>query len=202
MLLTVEDVTAWVPQAAADTALIEGAIEQATALANGYCRRRLDQADYDERYDVQPGEADLLLRQHPVSAVAAVHLDPDGTNELLTIITDFTVDYQAGVLTRGASGWSIAGYEAKTDVAGWWPSGDQIVRVEYTAGYTPEDLADPDLAGLKVAFLELVGWRLSYRGGAGVSNESADGINTTREPLVRGIPESIAGLLERYVRVA
>jgi hypothetical protein len=196
MLLTVEDVTAWVPQASGDTALIESAIEQATALASGYCRRVLEQADRDERYDVEAGQTLLQLRQYPVTEVAAVYLDPDDTNELLSEIDDYLVDGSAGVLTRLNTTWPVQ----TPGIEGHWPPGSAIVRVQYTAGYTPEDLSD-EQGDLKVALLELVGWRLGWRGGAGVGQQALDGVSTTREPLVRGIPESTAGMLERYVRI-
>lgn len=184
-LLTAQDVTAWVPQAAANEDLIESAIEQAEGLANGYCRRRLEEADHDERYDVQRGETDLLLRQWPVSKVTAVTVDPDNTATELTETTDFLVEEDAGILVR---------------TSGYWEAGRRWIRVQYTAGYTAEDLNSPELMDQKVALLELVAWRMGFRGGAGVTTESMDGVTTTREATVRGIPAAIAGMLERFER--
>jgi hypothetical protein len=196
-LLTVDDVTAWVPQAAANEDLLEEAIRLATNRANYFTRRRLDRATYDERYDVEPGQSELNLRQYPVSEVAAVYVDPDDTNELLSEVDDYLVDEEAGVLTRVGTDWPVLG----TGVRAHWASGPAIVRVQYTAGYAPETLNSTETgADLKEALLQIVAWVLSNRGAGGLQQQSADGVTVVREEMVRGLPKSLAGLLEDHAR--
>jgi|GEM_PF-5796588 hypothetical protein len=184
MLLTVNDVTAWVPQAAANEDLVEEAIRLATARANSFTRRRLDQASHDEHYDVEVHDRELALRQYPITEVTAVTEDPDGAALLLSEVDDYQIDAQAGLLLR---------------VGGTWPLGRRAIHVQYIAGYAPETLNSTEKgADLKEALLQIVAWVLSNRGAGGLQQQSADGVTVVREEMVRGLPKSLAGLLEDH----
>jgi hypothetical protein len=73
----------------------------------------------DREFHVATGSRKLVLPRWPVTDVDTVTLLAD--DEVLTEGAD--ADYtwsQAGIVTR---------------VGGWWPSGDQVVEVVYTAGF-------------------------------------------------------------------
>jgi len=180
-LLTTEDVTAWVPQDAGAEGLTADAIAQAEGLANGACDRTLESASYDEYISSPTGTVDLNLREYPVTAVEAVTESPRDGGSALTENTDYYVNEAAGIITRVGSAWA---------------GGRESVRAQYTAGYTSATM--PPM--LKTALLQLVAWRLEFRGAAGTTNESQDGYSRAIEPLTLGVPNSIYTMLKQFRR--
>lgn len=81
----------------------------------------LDGPGPDDRWwEVGLGCRKLVLPRWPVTAVASVTLTKDDT-ELAQGTEGYTWS-RAGILTRSG---------------GWWPVGDQVVEVTYTAGHNP-----------------------------------------------------------------
>jgi hypothetical protein len=74
-------------------------------------------ADDDHPYRTGTGVRRLILPRWPVTAITAVTILDD--DQALAEGPDYTWS-QAGMLTRRG---------------GWWPSGDQVVEVTYTAGF-------------------------------------------------------------------
>lgn len=190
-IITEPIVRSWLPQAASSDAVspaaIALAITQAQNRADRFVGYALASAARDEYHDIESGEAQILLRAYPVTVVTQVD-ENTGTAKVPTWTertedTDFRVDYETGIATR---------------LGTTWKSGRRAVRAQYTAGWTITTL---QTTGPFDALLELTGWILSSRGDTGTTTDSVDGHSRTKEPLVRGVPASIASMLEPYRRI-
>lgn len=180
-LLTRDDVEEWVPQASGNETRITAAIARAEALAAQYCgRTAFLSASFDEFYSAQPGQRVIQLLNYPVTAYSSItEQAQETTPTTLTAASDYDSDDVGGMLWRRGAPWA---------------QGFKQVRVQYTAGYSTSTLPED----LKHGMLELVGWILDRRGDRGIAANSVDGASETREKLVRGVPESIAGYLRDY----
>lgn len=76
--------------------------------------------DDDREYHVATRSRRLVLPRWPVTAVAEVRLTRDDEVLVHGADADYTWS-QAGILTRCGE---------------WWPAGDQVIEVTYTAGFT------------------------------------------------------------------
>jgi len=186
-LLAESDVLEWVPQAKGNIALAVSAARQAQALADAYVGYALESAERETMFDVDAGTAQLVLPAFPVTVIAEI-AENAGTVTVpvyaaLAEDTEFAANARSGVLTR---------------LGRTWKAGRRAVRAQYTAGWTEQTVQTETLY---TALLELTGWRLGYRGDAGTTQDSTDGYTRTKEQLKRGVPQSIATMLEPYRRL-
>ncbi len=114
---TVADVAAKLQiEIADDNAAALAAVDEATALIQGYCRQTIEQVTDDEiTFDVGERQTKIFLPELPVTEVSAVVED----DEALTAETDYKLGLY-GVLHR---------------VNGYWKAGVQTVTVTYTHGH-------------------------------------------------------------------
>lgn len=146
----------------------------------GFCKRQFEASDYTEFYS-GPGTPDLVLHNRPVSAVASVWVDPQGfygqrsgsfgPTTLLVPGVDFclkidakdgTQNSNSGLLTRLGSSivGDFMGFFAEfrrgtltTRLPPVWARGIGNIKVQYTAGYTDENMP----ADLITSVVSLVG---------------------------------------------
>lgn len=176
-LLLPADCEFWVPQAVGvPEHVLSDAIARAQALAEAYTGRKLELSAFVAQLDVAPHTKRLVTGQWPLVV--------DSTHTLTVVPeADYVVDAATGCLDC---------------IDGYWPSGPRAVTVTGHAGYTAETVP----ADLKDTLLEIVAWRLGNRGGAGVQSESVDGYSMNLEPIVHGLPESLAKRLDAHRRLS
>ncbi len=177
-LVTAAEVKLWVPQAVGNDDRIPDAIVQAHGLAEHYCRRWLELADRAETLSPPAGADSVALRGYPVVSVASVELAPLSSSPEPLAADQYLVDQEAGLVH----------FPFRV------PGGPLSVRVTYRGGYTAET-APP---ALRRALFQLVAWLLETRGDVGFTQTAMDGVSLTREPLVDGVPESIARALDAF----
>jgi hypothetical protein len=177
-LLTVDDCLRRVPTATnADVqARLQGIIDSAESMVKHACGYALALTAYTEVHDIGRDQDTVVLAAAPV-VIDSTHTFTlqTGTTSLTTWTrnTDYAVYTDTGIVVY------LDG--------GVFEEGLRNMTVTYSAGYSATTFPDH----LKEALLDLVGWRLERTGGAGMLTESMDGYSFTREPLVKGIPESI-----------
>lgn len=116
------------------------AVNMATQLVQTACEQTLTYGTVTETYD-GTGTDSLLLRQVPVNNAGTVSVNG-------TAITDYRVDTQRGMLTRGtAFPGTWTNYDYWPGIT-WWPEGRQNVTVTYEYGYStiPDDIRMVTLA--------------------------------------------------------
>lgn len=187
-LLLPADCEFWVPQATGVSDRdLTAAIARVQALADTYTGRTLELTAFTAYLDIASFTRQIAVGQWPLvvdlTHALTVTENPDDTSPTVWPSTDYVVDASAGCLTCADGDY--------------WPTGVRVISVAGYAGYTtttlPEDLKD--------TLLEIVAWRLANRGGAGVQSESVDGYSMTLEPIVRGLPQSLARRLDPHRRL-
>jgi hypothetical protein len=164
--------------ASTETALAEELINQASALAETWTKRKLKSRSHTEIRDGN-GRKELILKQWPVTALTSVHIDAARTFAASTEVTaNCYYDGEAGELY----------YE------GGFGTARRSVQIVYTAGYTdvPNDL--------KEATIELVSWlwhRQRSNNAAIRVERGMDGV-TTEHAI--SIPMHARQVLESYRR--
>jgi len=181
-LISTEELLLWLPQATGNETLLEDALARAQGLAKGYCGHELEATTYAEYYSPENAQEVVHLRHWPIVSVTSVYEWQQSSATLLTATTDYLTDNDAGLLWRVDTTWS---------------PGLQEVLVTYRAGYTETTCPE----GLKQALTQLTGWVIGSRGDVGTTADSVDGVSRTKEPLRRGVPESIAQQLDSYCEV-
>lgn len=195
-LLTQQIVREWLPDAADRPALLSQAIVQAEALAARHCGYALALTSYDEYLNVARRMNTVLTAACPIVSITAVTSSPLASPQTLVEDTDYTVDYTQGILRR-LSPAQVYRLGALEPVPGHWPCGPSALRVQYTAGWSAASL---NAGGPLLPLIQLVSWVLNSVGDVGTTQDSLDGYNRTKEPLVNGIPASIASMLRPYRR--
>jgi len=182
-LLKREAVVLWVPQATGNSALIDDAIRYANRAAGRYCGRPdgFESASHDEYFSCRTGQRAIILHHAPVTSITLVQEWAQEGSATTLASTDYILDGDAGLLYRDGSAWT---------------PGHEQVRVTYVGGYTEDTLEDEE--GLRMALLQLVAYRIGFRGNVGNVSASTDGESATREETVNGIPRSVASALAPY----
>jgi len=187
--------------------------EAAEAAVEKYCNRRFESRDYVEYYSGNNTQR-IALRQTPVTAVTAVHLDsygyyganpdsPFGATTLLSPGVDYVLDEDAGgvsksgVLIRIGTVWPVLNRVLPNSrLAPEIGPAVGNVKVEYTAGYA-EAPADLKMATAMVA----VNMRqIARRGGDKVRQEKIGDYAYTLFDRLVGAPElgSVRATLSSY----
>jgi uncharacterized phiE125 gp8 family phage protein len=165
--------------AAEDDAFAEELINQASAMAERYCGRVLASRSVSSVVDA-PGGSALVLPEYPVSAVTAVYLDTAREFGATTEITDYYLEESTGILFRDAG----------------YGSGVRVVKVVYTAGYSPVP------SDLQEAVVELVHWLWSRHRTQSIGirvSRGLDGVETEHELTM---PLATQRVLGQYRRIA
>jgi hypothetical protein len=159
-------------------------INVASTLCEDLCARKLAAQDITAVLSNPTDYAltSLVLSEYPVNSIASINIDPTSQFLTGTIVpsTEYSFNAINGVMYF--NGISI-------------PSGLQIAKVVYNAGYTTPP------ATLKQAVIETVMWlkrRIVMRAG-GERGSNMDGLNTTFEVT---LPQTIQQMLAPYKRIA
>lgn len=201
-------------------------LTMAIAAVKAYCKRDLDAATYTEYYS-GAGQADLVLRQSPVTAITSVNLDPAGnfgipalafpSTTLLTAGTQYALVRDEGTKSRrgllrrisGGDG-GFFGYFPESYQVGKlaarrlpsWPRGDGNIKVVYTAGYADGSVP----ADLTAAVVMLTAWfaRNMPTGGPLTSESLGAYSYSVGSGQIGSAPElgTLKSLLSRYREVS
>ena len=159
--------------------LINGASEQAERIAG----RLLGYRTFD---DYLPGSGDgmLFLPLFPVYQITDLRVDPDRVFGDGTIVTDYDLDSNTGIVYLFDS---------------VFPDNRKTVKIQYSGGYSRDPSSDesPVPADLQGAILEIVKWNFARFQGHkfGIKGENADGINISYEITV---PLNARQIIEGY----
>lgn len=140
-----------------------------------FCRRKFGTQSYAETYMGEDGQAELVLNNWPVTAIASLTIDG-------TAVTEGTTDDQyRQIKNLDGDIWKL--YRKNT-----WKSQPYGIAITYTAGYVLPGATSGTVnlpGSLERAVVELVVGYYLQRGKAGLSRESFEGlsIDMDRWPL-------------------
>lgn len=166
-----------------DKAQAEFLINTASIRASKIAGRKLSFISHDA-YFSGTGTDTLLLTLFPVNKLTELRIDASRVFGDDTIITDYDIDMDAGILHL---------------IDSIYPEGRKTVKIQYTTGYslvsgvdlieTPSDLQE--------AILEIVRWNWGRFQGSnfGIKGSSTDGVNTSFEITV---PLNARQIIEGY----
>ena len=159
--------------------LINGASQQAERIAG----RPLAYRTIDG-YMPGNGSEMLFLPLFPVFQVVDLRVDPDRVFGDDTVIADYDLDSDAGIVYLFDS---------------VFPAGRKTVKIQYSGGYNRDSAGDGEAVptDLQSAILEVVKWNFARFQGQkfGIKGENADGINVSYEITV---PLNARQIIEGY----
>lgn len=178
-LMTASEARAYLPglTGTGEDTLIDALILRAGGLMAAWCGYpaasatvdpTMESASYTRYYD-GPGGRDIVLDVWPVTAITSIYDDPTGDYGATSLVD--SGDYAIIAGTRGLVRLT------STSTHGAWSTGDQTIKVAFTAGYSTVGPSLKHLCGQTVKHL----WQLrrqqgaasSTQGGATVSREEA-----------------------------
>jgi uncharacterized phiE125 gp8 family phage protein len=184
-IVTASDVKAYLGKSDSDDDALLGVLcSAAQALAESYCNRRFDGADYTEYHD--GGSQSIWVLNPPITSVSALYDSPDRSYSASDLVDpeDYVIYARRGEIRLDGAAFS---------------EGPQTVKVVYKGGYGTGYAAVP--ADLKQALVEVAAkkWREGKKGEFGlVSRAFPDGsVAFSAEDL---LPQ-IKLVLDRYRRL-
>jgi hypothetical protein len=202
MLCTIDQVRRRLGIAGSDSAVEETLAEIVRAVSGEFCGpegacRELEEANRTEYYDVEWGTSSLFLRVWPVVRIDEIREAVLGDWESVPAVPD--------------SAWFFTAAGRVVRRWGPWLPGPQTVRVRYTAGYVPAEVAAaggfglmegqaPVPADLAEAAIQQAVNNYNRRTAPGVTGEAVGGANVTFW-APQGLLPGVKATLQKYRRI-